>query len=97
MSKAGFVSSAVLSVVGTAAIYVIGFKNPALLKELIKDPTRLRELDLLYVGTRSANRFLQTQTDSFNSHSTNQQVTNQQASQAPQAPPGAGAAMDHVA
>ncbi|MBI2995111.1 MAG: hypothetical protein HYY52_00160 [Candidatus Melainabacteria bacterium] len=64
MSGTGFFSNSVLSIVGTAAIYVIGFKNPALLKALVKNPSLIsKELDAFYIGTRSANRILQYEKD----------------------------------
>ena len=62
MSEMGFITKSILSVAGTAAIYIVAFKNPALLRELAKNPSMLtKELDLLYVGTRSTNRVFQTE------------------------------------
>ena len=80
MSGLGFFGNSILSIAGTAAIYVAAFKSPALLKELAKNPSLLsRELNLLYVGTRGGNRFLQMQRDSSHPQSTPTQQNNQSA------------------
>ncbi|OGI09904.1 MAG: hypothetical protein A3I68_00120 [Candidatus Melainabacteria bacterium RIFCSPLOWO2_02_FULL_35_15] len=64
MSGLGFFGNSILSVAGTAVIYAAAFKNPGLLRELVKNPSFFKnELDLMYVGTRAANRILQTRRD----------------------------------
>lgn len=71
MSGLGFFGNSILGVMGTAVIYAAAFKNPGLLRELVKNPSLLKsELDLTYVGTRAANRILQTKRDTAHSHNT---------------------------
>ena len=75
MSEMGFITKSVLSIAGTAAIYIVAFKNPVLLRELAKNPSMLtKELDLLYVSTRSANRALTAQRDILHLNETHQSI-----------------------